>query len=357
MLSTRRRAVDLYPPESRVAAAPVLAGPDWLFEQPVELDEVRLLRAFEPVPPPTLRGSKRHVLPLNDAGEPYADYSRAVRDIVRPRLMENRLSYRLLQMRAAGGAPTMKFGTTTFFEVFHVRECLAHELRFGWVNNGGSLPSWKELPLRASIGDSFDPLELLMAPGIGTLTIRRDRWGEHRFLLHQRDGSAVADGGGLCGVMPSGEFQPSSVAESDVSGDFSLWRNIMREFSEELLGNPEHDGGGVRSIDYRADEPFRSFDSARREGRFRLWHYGLVMDPVTLGASRRTVAVIDDEVFDRLFARLVPANDEGSVVAVGASVGVPFTGAAIERLRSRMSSGSLALLRMAWRDRDLLLAR
>jgi transcriptional regulator with XRE-family HTH domain len=349
------RAVDLYPRSWRAACGPILAGPGWLLDPPVDLDQVRLVRAFDSCQAPALSGPTDHVLPLNQHGERYAGYSRAVRDLARPRLMENRLSYRLLDIRV-GNSLTLTFGTTTFFEVFDVKEALAHEFRRGWIDAGAGLPEWANLPLRKSVTDPFDPKQLLMSPGISTLTIRKDRWGEHRFFMHQRDGRAVADGGGMCSVMPAGEFQPSSVAEVDISNDFSLWRNIMREFSEELLGNPEHDGGGVRSIDYAHDEPFRSFESARREGRFRVWHYGLVMDALTLGVSQRTVAVIDDEVFDRLFAGLVSANDEGDVVSVGGGVGVPFTGDAIDRLGPRLSASSLTLLRMAWRDRDLLLS-
>ena len=43
-------------------------------------------------------------------------------------------------------------------------------------------------------------------------------------------------------MIPAGEFQPASVALWDRRNDFDLWRNIVREYSEELLGTPEHDG-------------------------------------------------------------------------------------------------------------------
>jgi hypothetical protein len=41
---------------------------------------------------------------------------------------------------------------------------------------------------------------------------------------------------------------------------------MMREFSEEFLGNPEHDGSGARSVDCAREEPFHSFGKARAEG-------------------------------------------------------------------------------------------
>lgn len=350
-----RLAAQLYPPEFRVRDSHVLAGPGWLLDEPIELDRVRLIWSSADNPTPRLSGDQAHVLPLADNGSDYCRYSHAVRDLVRPRLMENRLSYRLLDVARTPGGLTLTFGSTTFFEAFDVKESLAHEFRAAWLRCGGCLPEWESLPLRKSISDPFDPRGILLSPGVITLTIRRDKWGEHRFMVHQRDGAAVADGGDMYSVMPGGEFQPSSVASVDVRNDFSLWRNIMREFSEEFLGNPEHDGGGPSSIDYARDEPFRSFEAARTAGRFRMWTYGLIMDPLTLGASQRTVAVVDDDVFDTVFASLVDTNDEGRVVSVGPGIGVPFTESAVDHIVRRMSASSAALLRFAWRDRDLLL--
>ncbi|MEV6712667.1 helix-turn-helix transcriptional regulator [Lentzea sp. NPDC051208] len=343
----------LYPVSKRAPGGHVLTGPGWLLDTPVELDSVRL-KFSEAERPVSKLEPVDHVLPLTARGERYAGYSRAVRDLVRPRLLENRLSYRLLEVSQRDGLE-LTFGTTTFFEVFDIKECLAHEFKAAWLASGGSVPDWSALPLRSTIGDPFDPSRMLMSPGISTLTIRKDRRGEHRFMMHQRDGRAVADGGGMCTVMPSGEFQPSSLAAVDVHNDFSLWRNIMREYSEEFLGNPEHDGAGAGSINYAEQEPFRSFERARADGRFRLWHYGLVMDALTLGASQRTVAVVDDEVFDRLFTGLVATNDEGHVVGEGGRTDMPFTSEAIDRLEPRLSASSLTLLRLAWRDRQHLL--
>lgn len=344
----------LYPESQRAPGGHVLAGPGWLRDAPMPLEAVRLVWADQQRPAANL-GSFEHVLPLTDRGERYAGYSRAVRDIVRPRLLENRLSYRLLDVRTDHGL-ALSFGTTTFFEVFDVKQALAHEFKAAWLASNRSAPDWNALPLRTSIGDPFDPQRLLMSPGISTLTIRRDPFGQHRFVLHERDGGKVADGGGLCHVMPAGEFQPSSIDLADVRNDFSVWRNTMREFSEEFLGNPEHDGSASRSINYDHDEPFRSFEQARSAGGLRLWHYGLVMEPLELGAVQLTVAVIDGDVFDRLFVDMVETNDEGRVVGRDGRTDMPFTREAIDRLDPRLSASALTLLELAWRDRDQLLS-
>ena len=54
-----------------------------------------------------------------------------------------------------------------------------------------------------------------------------------------------------------------------MASDFDLWRNMLREYSEELLGNPEHDGSSGEPIDYEAQEPFRTLNEGRRQGKVR----------------------------------------------------------------------------------------
>lgn len=333
----------------------MLVGEGWLLDTPVPLEDVRLEFDDSHPAPPALDVSLDHVLPLTDRGDRYLSFSRAVRDLVRPRLLENRVSYRLLGVSADDGL-TLRFGTTTFFEVFDVKEYVVHEFKRAFLRSGGSVPRLRDLPIRASISDPLDPARWLMSPGVSTLTIRHDPVAGHRFVMHQRDSSAVADGGGMCTVMPGGEFQPSTMATANVHNDFSLWRNIMREYSEEFLGNPEHDGTGTRVIDYAREEPFAAFEQARAAGAFRLWHYGLIMDALSLGPTQRTVAVIDAPTYDTLFRNLVRTNDEGHVIGESGRIDMPFTADAVDRLQTRMSSGSASLLRMAWRDRHLLLA-
>lgn len=54
--------------------------------------------------------------------------------------------------------------------------------------------------------------------------------------MQWRDPAKVATAGGVYDVIPADEFQPSSVALWDRSSDFDMWRNIVREYSEEQVG-------------------------------------------------------------------------------------------------------------------------
>jgi hypothetical protein len=210
------------------------------------------------------------------------------------------------------------------------------------------------------VGDPFDLARKPLLPSVDTFTIRRSRHGAS-FVLHQRDAGQVAVAGGMYHVMPAGVFQPSSLSLAGLASDFDLWRNVQREYSEEFPGRLDHDGNASTPIDYRAEEPFRSMDAARRSGRVRVWCLGVGLDPLTLWGEILTVAVFDDEVFDELFSGLVVANDEGMVVTLGTpgrpAHGVPFVEELVAQLLGSepMAPAAVAWLALARRHREGLL--
>jgi hypothetical protein len=160
-------------------------------------------------------------------------------------------------------------------------------------------------------------------------------------------------------ILPAGVFQPSGVAPRTVRADFDLWHNILRELSEELLGNPEHNGSGG-PIDYDSEEPFGSLSAARKDGRVSVWYLGTGLDPLTLVGEILTVVVIDAEVFDQVFADIVAWNSEGDVVfAADGSVGVPWRRDAVYRLLATepLAPAAQACIELAWNYQDLLLGR
>ena len=87
----------------------------------------------------------------------------------------------------------------------------------------------------------------------------------------------------------------------------------------------------------------------------------MVLEPLTLWVELLTVAVIEAPVFDALFSNMVAVNEEGAALSTEAgrpTVGIPFTEAARERLRSEpLSPISRACLELAWRHRYQLLGR
>ncbi|MGH3428464.1 MAG: helix-turn-helix domain-containing protein, partial [Candidatus Dormibacteraceae bacterium] len=109
--------------------------------------------------------------------------------------------------------------------------------------------------------------------------------GEATFLMHWRDPQRVATAGGLYDVIPAGEFQPSGIGPGHRTNDFDIWRNVVREFSEELLGAPEHDGSRGGLIGYERWPFYRALTQAREAGSLKAYCLGVGLDSLTLAAN------------------------------------------------------------------------
>jgi hypothetical protein len=314
---------------------------------PVPLDDVRLVWADGPagVEVTGTEPEARGVLPLRAPGRRFDRYTAAMRALARPALFEDRPSYRLLDADLAD-RPRLAFGTGTYFDKLDTAEAVAHEL----ARTGGR-GEFREL-----IGDPFDLRRRAVLPAIDTLTLRRRKDGRASFLLHWRDPAKVATTAGIYGLVPTGEFQPVRAASWEA--DLDLWRTIVREYAEEVLGRPEPDAAPV---DYDDWPLFRDLRQARDDGRVRAYCVGLGLDALTLTltATILTVVVIDDDLFDQLFGAAVRVNAEGvAVTAAGGCGGVPFTEQYVDRMLTvePMASQGACTLARAWRFRGDLLS-
>lgn len=336
----------------------VISTSAWIPDTPVPLGETTLDLDLA-VAEPAVTGAEPEsatVRPLASVDARYRCYHHAVRDLAAPRLFENRLCFRLIDLDWTRSAERMRFGQMSFFDAMDTNEALAHEFAAHHVTANGDdealMPraSWRGLAFRKLIGDPFDLSHRPLMGAIGTLTIRG---GESpAVVLHHRDSSRVAGGGGMVHLLPAGIFQPSSVFPAAVAADFSIWRNIQREYAEELLGHDEYDGSG-RSIKYSELEPFITMDQAVAEGRIRVFYIGVILDALTLAGDILTVAVIDPHLYDELFANAAQDNAEGSVPARA----VPFEEHTVASLRrsGRLSPGAAAALHLAWTHRKILI--
>ncbi|WP_342775878.1 XRE family transcriptional regulator [Micromonospora pisi] len=329
----------------------LIAGPGWLPDGPVDLRDVEL-RADPAAMPPVLDGTEEAsalVRPMNTLVRRYPRYTHAIRDLSQPRLFENRMCWRLTDIGWAGGSGQMAYADSSYFASVDIAEVVAHELAYVALDGGQVRPTaLRDLPYRKLIGDPFDLGRRPLVSAISTLTIRGG--SEPSFLLHRRDPRSVASAGGMLQVIPSGIFQPSSVLPAGAAADFSLWRNIQREYSEELLGLAEAGGDGD-PVDYTV-EPFAGLDAARADGRLRVYALGVALDALTLIGEVLTVAVIDPDLFDELSADFVDRNDEGVMAET-----VPFTEQAIRELLAggRVAPAGAGCIDLAWRWRDQIL--
>ncbi|MFG2043145.1 XRE family transcriptional regulator [Dactylosporangium sp. NPDC048998] len=359
-----REAVRLYDAELRIGTTGLIAPPSWLPSAPLELAAFGVAldsAASEPDVTGT-EDASAHTRPLASEERRYARYSQAIRDVDHPRLFENRLAWRLTGVDWDQADAALTFSTSTYFGMVDTAEAFAHEMAAQHLTGtaGGISPaSWRGLTFRRHLGDPFDLHRRALVSSTDTLTIRLDADGA-TFVLHNRSAGNVAVAGGMLHIMPAGVFQPSSILPAAQAADFDLWRNIMREYSEEFLGNAEHGGDG-NPADYAA-EPLASFEAARTTGRIRVYCLGVALDALTLYGELLTVAVFEGETYDRLFVDMVDSNDEGVVVKTGKvqpTSALPFTRHVLDELAhgGRLAPAAAGCLELAWQHRHTILGR
>ncbi|MFI1462631.1 helix-turn-helix domain-containing protein [Nocardia carnea] len=352
-------AAHMYWDPVRIEGTRCLSRPGWLAAEPLDLDAVQLDLAPD-VDEPLMNGGEvesETVRPVRVDGPRYERYSQAVRAIAQPALFENRTSYRLLDAEFDQRGGRMRFGLTTYFDMLDVCEALAHETAAAWVASGSpDRLDLGELPFRQRIGDLFDTGRRALLPSINTLTIRRGNDGD-TFFLHRRGQGSVTLAAGLSHIIPAGVFQPAAVGPWNVARDFDLWRNMLREFFEEFLDAPEHDGSRGTSVDY-AEEPYALLSRARRDGGIRVWCFGVGLDPLAPAGEILTTAVFDAETFDRAFSGIVSQNAEGEIETIGdGTLGTPWTADNVRRVLNHepLAPAAAACIALTWRHRAMLL--
>ncbi len=347
-------AAESYSDSLRVAGTPLLSRESWLPGSLVPLERVALERAA--TRDALVAGTEsftEHLRPCRDDGIRYPSYSAAMGELAAPRVFRNRTTYRLgtAHLDTEGGA--MTFAAGTYFDGIDVGEACAHEFaafRLGLIDG---------TPLRDAVGDPCDPQRRPTNVAVSTLTLRHDRsTGEASFPLHWRDPAKVGHAGGMYMVMPVGIFQAADDGPAHADNDFSLWRCMLREFAEELLGQPEDHGNGP--VDYASWPLASRMTAALAQGRVRAHVVGMGVDPLTLATDLLTVVAIESGLYDELFGQAVDVNDEGCAVHLPNSGQGrwPFTHETVTRLSSRepMQAAGAALLLLAWEHHDEIIS-
>ena len=373
-------AADGYPSAARVAGTPLLAAPRWIPAAPVPLGDISIALSTQDFLPRPSAQALAQATPETADGARYASYSDAMLALDAPAIFENRVLYRLTGADLSGPRPMLEFGRGRYFEALDVGTAAAHEYAAARLSPVGlpglppaGLPGLPGLPpacfsrpppgrpspaapagagaLREAIGDPCDLAARPAMMAVATLTIRVDRsTGQAAFPLHWRDPAKVGHAGGMYQVIPAGIFQPSGEAAWNWPNDFDLWRCMLREYAEELLGVPEDHDSECGPIDYAA-WPFAARMTALREaGHIQAWCLGLGVDPLTFATDLLTVAVFEAAAYDELFGDLVRSNAEGTVIASW-----PFEEQAVTELVSNhpVQAAGAALLALALRHKDV----
>lgn len=218
---------ELYPDVPRVAGTPLRTSPQWMPAGPIPLERINLELDTDA---DVFTGQ----VPVETVGSPVPRYSDTIGRLVAPAVFENRRTYRLLDADLRSPQPRMVYGLGCYFDGIDTGEAVAREF------TAQQLGAPIRRSQRAAIGSPVDPTRRPVNVAISCLTIRHDRTnGAARFLLHWRDPAKVGHAGGLYHVIPVGIFQPASDRPDSLHHDFSLWRCLLRELAEELLGEHE----------------------------------------------------------------------------------------------------------------------
>jgi hypothetical protein len=306
-------ARNLYAGYRQVGESGLMTREEWMPANPIPLENVTLSWC-EKTPVPELDGSEPEtagVRPLQQDGRRYATYAQALGDLARPRLYDDRLCYRLVDVDFDSERAQLAFGIGTYFDVMNVCEATAHELADAERSAADDSGIRGELPFRSLVVDPCDLNRRPMLPAISALTVRRSENGP-TVVLHSRDSTKVAHGGGLHQVMPVGTFQPSAAPEWNLANDFDLWRCIVREYSEEFLGADERQGVD-EPIDYDGWAFYRTLTDARAAGDLSVQLVGIGVDPLSLVMDLLVIAVFNADAFDHVFSSAIATNAEGRV--------------------------------------------
>lgn len=353
-----KEATAQYPDHLRIGPTPLLTSERWLPHHPLPLRAVHLELESNWQPPSSFRDTAPAVvLPRRADGSRYESYSEAITELT-GRKVKNRSTYRL-RGKELREDPRLGFDVGRYFDLLDSGEAAAHEFA---ATRLGLLPASDQI-IRQTVGDPCDFSRRATHVAISALTLRHDpASGRASYLLHWRDPAKVGHAGGLYQVLPTGVFQAAGEAAWNLRNDFDLWRSMIREYAEELLGQSEDYNAEQSPIDYGAWPFAAAMARGLDDGTIRVYVLGLGVDPLTLATDLLTVAVIDAEVYDELFDGTIAVNEEGRVLTAPASesgpgCGIPFTAETVARFVADepMQAAGAAVLWSAWEHRAALL--
>ncbi len=344
---------------------PVLTKEHWIPANPLPLELVSL-RLDPAVDDESLTEAKervRRLLPFHRDRHEIRSYSEAVGLYDRPAIWFNGPSYRLLKVCPAEqdqgcGRPGLEltFAAARYFDAQDTSEFLAYEFA---ERNAQERRELTRGAYRRWLSDPFDLGRRCAIPGINSLTVRSTASGSF-FFMHHRDASKVGVSMNTDHVAPAGEFQPHNDILPVWQKDLDLWRNAMREYAEEFLGNKDSAGRGGQIINYDRDEPYRQLVAARQRGDVVIKFLGIGLDPVSWKPELAIICIWKSQAFDRIFRKMVEVNPEGLLI-VGERKGSGYEGLTFDESnvlgyanRETTLAGGRMCLMLAWRWRHEL---
>lgn len=265
-------------------------------------------------------------------------------------VFEDRQQYRLLEID--GTRISFSEKKYSYFDKINYGESLMYE----WVqDNLGRRAMPRRSNRKRLLKCLQEPRDYVVLTGINTVTIIHDGT-DLRIIMHLRGKSETAYAMGTYHVIPAGEFQPSCLATTSFKGDFDLWKNILREYAEELLCMDEYDGSSTVPFNYNT-EPFISLEGERAANNIKAFYLGTGLDVITFQGEILTAVVFKGETFNKIFPKILTENREGKIITDRDRWGRQFTQEEYNSYRDEnvLATGE-AILNIAWRNRQFFKA-
>ena len=289
---------------------PLIIRDGWLPEEPVEFDEIELFLTdghFD--------CSKEKLLSRQVKDFGVNNYCECLKEACPEMLLEPNPTYRLLELEDDIPVKKMLFGPDRYDNFINTCELLSFvfsQTLYEQDKLSREVMNTLNFPLRDQI-DPFDFYNRSCSVGIITLLIFSDI-ANGTFYLHHRAGAnskgkeqellLPVEAGNTIHVVPSGTFQPSHEEDVHHHQDFQIYRNIMREFGEELFGKKEYGAMHGKSYDVLSETPIKQFDNMICNGEGKAYYLGIGLDCLNLKPEILTVLVFDTRKINRFMQEL-----------------------------------------------------
>lgn len=315
---------------------PLLTKKEWLPDLPVEIDDFKTV--FGEDIKPNLARSIR----IGD----YKTYSEAIVELDKPRMFNNNPQYRLLDIEKDKLIFSKK--DYSYFDKIDYGGLLLHQFAANLFNKKRK-PDYNRISRNLS-----QPHDYIVLSGVCTLTLLVSEEGANaRFLFCKRKND-LGTAEGTFHVIPAGEFQPSSLAGCSFEEDLSIWKNIMRESAEEILGKEEFEGNDGISFDYDS-EPYIVLEKAKSEGNLKVFYLGIGLDPLSFHAEILTCVVYKENTFISIFGKEPKKeNDESILINQKDRWGIDVSEIQMYKNDKNTLSASIAIFDLVLKNMELL---
>lgn len=215
--------------------------------------------------------------------------------------------YQLLNFDVSNGTYNLACCRNNYYTYMDNCELLLFEFaRAIWKQFGikGQKPDAKKIKtkhisIRESI-DIFDFNNRCVGIGINTIFIMK-KGNALTFFKHKRTPGATMEAINTEHVVPAGTFQPRRGIPSTPDSDFNIYKNILREMGEELLGKKDMERVKTSTDDITKDPKIHEFHYLFSDGYAKAFFLGWGMDPLTTKAEFLTAIVVNIQEFTKRF--------------------------------------------------------